>query len=305
MSRLQSMGLPRVLTIAGSDSGGGAGIQADLKTMHQLGVYGMSVVTAVTAQNTLGVVGVEVMSARFVRQQLSAVFDDLGVDAIKTGMLANADIIEAVASMLAQRPECPLVVDPVMVAKGGASLLSPEAVEILGRRLFPLARVVTPNLPEASSIVGYPVRTLEEAEQAARDIAALGPSYVVIKGGHREQPGAVPGEAIDLVYSAPADAVFYFAAPFTVGRNTHGTGCTFSSAIAALLAWGWPVEEAIAGAKAFVSDAILGSQNWKLGRGHGPTSHFASPPSRYRPRPGVMNRYDQGCWATQDERSFR
>lgn len=304
MTGSRSSGLARVLTIAGSDSGGGAGIQADLKTMHQLGVYGMSVITAVTAQNTLGVMGVEAMSATFVQQQLSAVFDDLGVDTLKTGMLANADIVEAVASTLAQRPACPLVVDPVMVAQGGASLLSPEAVEGLRVRLFPLAQVVTPNLPEASAIVGYPVRTVKDAERAARDIAALGPAYVVVKGGHRQEAdGAAPREAVDVVYAASQDAVFYLVAPFTASRNTHGTGCTFSSATAALLARGWEAEEAIAGAKAFVSEAIMGSRNWNLGNGNGPTDHFASPPTRYCPRPRGMNRYDQGRWTVQDERS--
>ncbi len=302
MSSPSSAGIGRVLTIAGSDSGGGAGIQADLKTMHQLGAYGMSVITAVTAQNTMGVVGIEAMPAGFVQQQLSAVFDDFGVDALKTGMLANAGIVEAVASLLAQRPACPLVVDPVMVAKGGASLLSSEAVEGLRVRLFPLAQVVTPNLPEASAIAGYPVRTLSDAERAAHDIAALGPAYVVVKGGHREEAnGAVPGEAVDVIYVAPKDAVFYLAAPFTESRNTHGTGCTFSSAMAALLARGWEVEEAIAGAKAFVSEAIVRSRNWHLGHGNGPTDHFAPPPARYRPQLGAMNRYDQGRWTVQDK----
>jgi hydroxymethylpyrimidine/phosphomethylpyrimidine kinase len=191
-----------------------------------------------------------------------------------------------------------------MVAKGGASLLSPEAVEGLRVRLFPLAHVVTPNLPEASTIVGYPVRTLADAKRAARDIAALGPAYVVVKGGHREEAnGTVPREAIDVVYTASQDAVFYLVAPFTASHNTHGTGCTFSSATAALLARGWEAEEAIAGAKAFVSEAIMGSRNWKLGHGNGPTNHFASPPTRYRPQLGAVNRYDQGRWTVQDERS--
>ncbi len=304
MSGPRRSGIARVLTIAGSDSGGGAGIQADLKTMHQLGAYGMSVITAVTAQNTMGVAGFEAMSAAFVQRQLSAVLDDLGVDAMKTGMLANADIVEAVASMLSQRPACPLVVDPVMVARGGDVLLSPEAVEELRVRLFPLAQVVTPNLPEASTIVGYPVRTVADAERAARDIAALGPAYVVVKGGHRARAnGTVPREAVDVVYVTAKDAIFHLLAPFTASHNTHGTGCTFSSAIAALLARGWEVEEAIAGAKAFVSDAIMGSRDWELGHGNGPTDHFASPPTRYCPKLRAVNRYDQGRWTVQGERS--
>jgi hydroxymethylpyrimidine/phosphomethylpyrimidine kinase len=294
----------RVLTIAGSDSGGGAGIQADLKTMHQLGVYGMSVVTAVTAQNTLGVMGIETMSAAIVEQQVSAVFGDLGVDAVKTGMLASAATVEVVASLLSRGPSLPLVVDPVMVAKGGAPLLSLEAVNGLRTRLFPLARVVTPNLPEASAITGYPVRTISEAERAARDITALGPPYVVVKGGHREESGGMaPHEAMDVVYAAANDTIFYLAASFTPSRNTHGTGCTFSSAIAALLALGWDTEEAIAGAKAFVSEAIRGSKGWNLGHGHGPTDHFAPTPPRFRPLPGVVNRYDRGHWCVDDEGS--
>ena len=304
MNVRSSSGPARVLTIAGSDSGGGAGIQADLKTMHQIGVYGMSVITAVTAQNTMGVAGVETMSAAMVEQQVSAVFDDVGVDAVKTGMLANAEIVEVVTALLNQRPACPLVVDPVMVAKGGAPLLSPEAIQGLRSRLFPLAQVVTPNLPEAAAITGYPVHTLDDAVRAARDIAALGPAYVVVKGGHREETnGTVPREAIDVVYSAVNDTVFYLAAPFTPSRNTHGTGCTFSSATAALLALGWAAEEAIAGAKAFVSEAIAGSRTWNLGHGHGPTDHFAPPPTRYRPRPGAVNRYHQGRWSVHDEGS--
>jgi hydroxymethylpyrimidine/phosphomethylpyrimidine kinase len=294
----------RVLTIAGSDSGGGAGIQADLKTVHQIGLYGMSVVTAVTAQNTVGVTGVETMSAGIVEQQVSAVLDDLGVDAVKTGMLANAEIVAVVASLLAQHPRSPLVVDPVMVAKSGASLLSFDAVEALRTRLFPLAQVVTPNLPEAAAITGYAVHSLDEAEQAAREIAKLGPAYVVVKGGHRgEIDGTLPPDAIDVVYSAANDTVFYLAAPFTPSRNTHGTGCTFSSAVAALLALGWQAEESIAGAKAFVSEAIVGSRTWKLGHGHGPTNHFASPPKRYRPQPERLNWYHQGRWSVHDEGS--
>lgn len=298
MSVRPRSGPARALTIAGSDSGGGAGIQADLKTMHQIGVYGMSVITAVTAQNTMGVIGVETMSTAMVEQQISAVFGDLGVDAIKTGMLANAEIVGVVTSLLAQRPDCPLVVDPVMVAKSGDPLLSPEAVDGLRNRLFSLAQVVTPNLPEASVITGYPVQTLDDAERAARDIAALGPSYVVVKGGHYEETnGTVPRSAIDVVYSAVNDTIFYLAAPFTPSRNTHGTGCTFSSAAAALLALGWDVDEAIAGAKAFVSEAIAGSRTWDLGHGHGPTDHFAPSPMRYRPQAGAINRYHNGRWS--------
>ncbi len=303
MSVRPCSGPARVLTIAGSDSGGGADIQADHKTMHQIGVYGMSVITAVTAQNTMGVAGVATMSAAMVAQQVSAVFDDLGVDAVKTGMLANAEIVGVVASLLAQRPACPLVVDPVMVAKGGDPLLDLEAVDRLRNQLFSLARVVTPNLPEASAITGYPVYTLDDAERAARDIAALGPAYVVVKGGHRAQTdGTAPRDAIDVVYSAVSDTIFYLAAPFTPSRNTHGTGCTFSSAIAALLALGWDEEEAIGGAKAFVSEAIAGSRTWNLGHGHGPTDHFAPPPRRYRPQPRAINRYHQGRWSVHDGR---
>ncbi|PSR23403.1 MAG: bifunctional hydroxymethylpyrimidine kinase/phosphomethylpyrimidine kinase [Sulfobacillus acidophilus] len=289
-------GVPRVLTIAGSDSGGGAGIQADLKTMHQLGVYGMSVVTAVTAQNTEGVFDIQTMPVLSVQRQMRAVWDDLGVDAVKCGMLATAEIVQAVSDWLHHRPTRNLVVDPVMVAKGGAALLAPPAMQYLRERLMPLAEVVTPNLPEAAALVGYPVETLAQANQACHDIAALGPAYVVVKGGHR---AALGGQIIDVVYRRESQTVCYLAAPYIDTPNTHGTGCTFSSALASLLAQGWDTLEAIAGAKAFVSEAILGGSGWTLGHGNGPTNHFAPRPARYRPQWGVVNTYQGGVWQVQ------
>lgn len=289
--------LKRVLTVAGSDSGGGAGIQADLKTMHQLGVYGMSVVTAVTAQNTQGVGGVQAIAGSLVQQQLSAVFDDFGIDAMKTGMLANADIVTVVAAALTRWAHVPIVVDPVMVAKGGTSLLTREAIAAVREQLLPLARVVTPNLPEASALVGYSVISIQEAEQAARDIAAWGPAYVVVKGGHR----GTDTDVVDVVYASGRDAVFYLSSPYIASRNTHGTGCTFSSAVAALLGQGWETEEALAGAKAFVAEAILAAKTWTLGLGYGPISHFALAPRRFYPEWGVINRYENGQWTLRHE----
>jgi hydroxymethylpyrimidine/phosphomethylpyrimidine kinase len=261
--------------------------------MHQLGAYGMSVVTAVTAQNTMGVIGVHTMPVVSVQEQMRAIAEDLGVDAVKTGMLATAQIVDAVSAWLSQQGIRALIVDPVMVAKGGAVLLAPQAIESVRTRLIPLAQVVTPNLPEASAIVGYPVETLAQAKRACRDIAALGPAYVVIKGGHRPAWG---GQIIDVVYESKSQTVFYLAAPFIDTPNTHGTGCTFSSALTALVAQDWDTLEAVAGAKAFVSEAICGAVAWTLGHGHGPTNHFAARPTRYRPQAGVINAYQGGAW---------
>jgi hydroxymethylpyrimidine/phosphomethylpyrimidine kinase len=256
--------VPKALTIAGSDSGGGAGIQADLKTFTAFRVYGMSVITAVTAQNSLGVQGVENLPPAFVARQLRSVLGDLGTDAAKCGMLSTAPIIEAVVGVLAESPVPRLVVDPVMVAKSGDPLLRPDAQKALVERLLPLALVVTPNLPEAGALAGMPVGTRPEMEEAARRIHALGPRHVLVKGGH------LPGDAVDLLWDGRTFQAF--TAPRVDSPSTHGTGCTFSAAIAAGLARGRPLAEAVREAKAYVTRAIR--EGFRLGRGVGQLRHF-------------------------------
>ncbi|MGQ9857377.1 MAG: bifunctional hydroxymethylpyrimidine kinase/phosphomethylpyrimidine kinase [Thermodesulfobacteriota bacterium] len=258
--------MKRVLTIAGSDSGGGAGIQADLKTMTVLGAFGMSAITAVTAQNTLGVQGVMVLPAYSVLEQIRSVLSDIGADAAKTGMLANAEIVRVVAEGLREHKVDLLVVDPVMVAKSGDPLLSPDGVEALCRELLPLAYVVTPNLPEASSLAGIEVRDLEGMQEAARRIHSMGPRNVVVKGGHLE------GDSVDLLFDGKS--VRLFSSPRITNRNTHGTGCTFSAALATFLAQGHGVEHAVAKAKEFVTRAI--ATGLPLGRGCGPTNPYSA-----------------------------
>lgn len=254
------------LTIAGSDSGGGAGVQADLKVFSRFGVYGASALTLVTAQNTLGVQRVHLLPPDLVYAQIASVAQDLPVHAAKTGALGEAAIVERVAEAVVRFGLQPLVVDPVMVAKSGDPLLTPEAVAALKERLFPLAALVTPNRLEAEALLGRPIRTLEEAEEAARDLLALGPQAVLLKGGHLEGE-----EAVDLL--ATQEGVRRFSAPRVRTRNTHGTGCTLSAAIAALLALGRPLEEAVAGAKAYLTRALMTAPS--LGRGHGPLNHLA------------------------------
>ena len=256
--------MKRALTIAGSDSGGGAGIQADLKTFAALGVYGTSALTAVTAQNTLGVTGVQELPPDMVASQIDAVVSDIGADAVKTGMLANSGIIRVVADKVTEHGLSNLVVDPVMVAKGGDPLLQEEAVDALRTLLVPLALVVTPNLPEASVLVGYRVETLEQARRAARDIVGMGSRSVVVKGGHLE------GDAVDVFYDG--NEFREFSSPRVDTTSTHGTGCTFASAIAAGLANGMGVEEAVGQAKAYVTEAIR--RAFPIGSGHGPLNHF-------------------------------
>jgi hydroxymethylpyrimidine/phosphomethylpyrimidine kinase len=254
------MAIPRALSIAGSDSGGGAGIQADLKTFSALGVYGMTAITAVTAQNTAEVTGVVELPPEAVAQQIDAVVTDIGVDAAKTGMLSSAPIIRAVAGRIRHHGIRTLVVDPVMISKSGAALLRPEAVEALRRELLPLALVVTPNLHEAGALLGRQVRTVEEMEEAARALRGLGPSVVVVKGGH------LTGPAADLVDDG--SRLEWLEAPRVHTPHTHGTGCVFSAAITAGLARGLEVREAIRAAKAFITRAI--EHGLPLGRGHGP-----------------------------------
>jgi hydroxymethylpyrimidine/phosphomethylpyrimidine kinase len=256
--------LKRALTIAGSDSGAGAGIQADLKTFAARGVYGTSAITAITAQNTLGVRAVLELPLDLLAAQIDAVMEDIGTDAAKTGMLSSAPIIELVVEKVCQWRIDRLVVDPVMVAKGGDRLLREDAVKALRERLLPLALVLTPNLPEAEVLVGHPVRTRAQMELAAREIAALGVPNVVVKGGHAEGP------PVDLLFDGTAFTEY--SEERIRSRNTHGTGCTFSSAIAAELAKGLSVPEAVGEAKRYLTETIR--QAPEIGGGHGPLNHF-------------------------------
>jgi hydroxymethylpyrimidine/phosphomethylpyrimidine kinase len=257
--------MPTALTIAGSDSGGGAGIQADLKTFAAHGVYGTSAITALTAQNTVGVQGVHVIPDDFVTAQIEAVVSDLGCDAVKTGMLANSTIVEAVAAAVESLELPNLVVDPVMVAKSGDHLLDEEAVHAVRWTLIRLARVVTPNLPEAEVLARMSIASVADMREAARRIAMLKPSAVVIKGGHLNGP-----EVVDLLLE---NGEFHeWIGPRIEGPNTHGTGCTFASAIAAHLAKGASLKDAVPAAKAYVEGAMR--HGIPRGKGHRPLDHF-------------------------------
>ena len=256
--------IAKALTIAGSDSGGGAGIQADLKTFAALGVYGASVITAITAQNTRGVYAIQEIEPAVVAAQIDAVLDDIGAGGVKTGMLSSSSIIEAVAERIRHHRVDNLVVDPVMVAKSGDRLLRAEAITSLKERLLPLALVVTPNVPEAETLVGQPVESDADVEAAAREIVRLGARAVVIKGGHRS------GDAVDVLYDGKEFRAF--RAPRFDTPHTHGTGCTFSAAIAASLAKGMDVVDAVAAAKDYVTGAIAAA--YPIGSGHSPVHHF-------------------------------
>ena len=258
------MGVPKALTVAGSDSGGGAGIQADLKTFSAFRVFGMSVITAVTAQNSVGVTGVHNLPAEFVALQLDVVLDDFGADAVKLGMLSTAPIIRAVAERLAAHGQTRVVLDPVMVAKSGAPLLQPDARAALLEVVLPLAEVVTPNLHEAAVLADMSVKTEIDMEEAARRIHARGPRHVLVKGGH------LADSATDLLYDG--HAFTRFPAPRLDSANTHGTGCTLSAAIAAALAHGTPLVAAVGEAKAYVTAAIR--EGFAAGRGVGVLRHF-------------------------------
>jgi hydroxymethylpyrimidine/phosphomethylpyrimidine kinase len=256
------MRLPIALTIAGSDSGGGAGIQADLKTFAALGVHGASAITAITAQNTVGVTDIFELPPRIVTAQIDAVASDLRIEAAKTGMLASTEIIEAVAAAIQKHGIDMLVVDPVMVAKGGAHLLRDDAVGALRSRLLPLAAVITPNIPEAEVLLGRSITTLDQRREAAVDLLALGPRAVVVKGGHAE------GDAIDVFWDGK-ELVELIATRIDT-RNTHGSGCTFSAAIAARLAAGRQPIDAVRDAKQFITSAI--EFGLEIGQGHGPVN---------------------------------
>ncbi|MDP9264793.1 MAG: bifunctional hydroxymethylpyrimidine kinase/phosphomethylpyrimidine kinase [Chloroflexota bacterium] len=265
MSRL------RLLTIAGSDSSGGAGIQADLKTFASLGAYGMSVITALTAQNTLGVAGVYPVDPRFVAAQLDAVCSDVGVDAAKTGMLFSADVIRAVAAGVRRWRLSRLVVDPVMVATSGDRLLEEDAVAAMVADLLPLAAVVTPNLPEAEVLADHPIADREDLERAARAIAGHGAATVLIKGGHRAVPGASgDGEANDWLWDGTS--LITIEGPRIATTSTHGTGCTLSAAIAVRLAAGDDPRSACIAAKEYLAGALSHAE--PLGSGRGPVDHL-------------------------------
>ena len=264
MSALSAKRVARAMTIAGSDSGGGAGIQADLKTFAALGVYGTSVITAVTAQNTLSVDGIAEIPADMVATQIDTVMCDIGTDAVKTGMLAHSGIIEAVSERIEALQIPNVVVDPVMVAKSGDRLLREEAIDAYRSRLLPRALVVTPNVPEAEALTDMTIETDEDAIRAAKAITGMGTKWVVIKGGHREGP------VKDILCSE--EAVHEFVSERIQSKNTHGTGCTFASAIAAHLARGCSVEKAVSQAKEYVSAAIEAA--YPVGQGHGPLNHF-------------------------------
>ncbi|MBJ6128345.1 bifunctional hydroxymethylpyrimidine kinase/phosphomethylpyrimidine kinase [Microvirga splendida] len=256
------------VSIAGSDSGGGAGIQADLKTFSALGVYGASVIAALTAQNTLGVQGIHDVPPAFVAQQIDSVFCDLAVDAVKIGMLSQPAAIEAVAQGLERHGATQVVLDPVMVAASGDQLLAPEAVDALRRVLLPMTFLVTPNLPEAAALLDEPLAQDEQAMcQQAERILALGPKAVLVKGGH-----ATGVESTDILMDA--QGMRRFVAPRIDTRNTHGTGCTLSSAITAGLAKGLPLADAVAAGKDFISAAIKASNGLQIGQGRGPVHHF-------------------------------
>lgn len=258
--------IARVLIVAGSDSSGGAGIQADLKTVSAMGAYGMTAITALTAQNTTGVFGIVETDPEFVVLQMRVCFEDVGCDAIKTGMLSSTRIIRAVVEEIRKHPEVPVVVDPVMISKSGSALLDPQAVESLKRDLLPLAAVVTPNLDEAGALSGWAIDNLDQMKAAAREIHGFGAQNVVVKGGHLE------GDAVDVLFDGQRFVEFPAARILT--RGGHGTGCIFASAIATGLAMGNPLRESIALAKEFVTAAIR--EGLPLGRGHGPANPMHS-----------------------------
>jgi hydroxymethylpyrimidine kinase/phosphomethylpyrimidine kinase len=259
------MTIPRVLTIAGSDSGGGAGIQADIKTITVLGGFGMTVITALTAQNTTGVQGVLDIPVEFIERQFDSVLSDIGVDAAKTGMLSSSEIIRTVVRKIKEYRIERLVVDPVMVAKGGAHLLRDEARKSLINDLLPLALVATPNVPEAAALCGHTIESVDDMKKAARTIGGMGARNVVVKGGH------LAGDAVDILFDG--NDFHIFSVERVATGDTHGTGCTYSAAIATALASGQTVYGAVESAKRYITAAIRNSL--RLGSGHGPTNHLA------------------------------
>ena len=262
--------IPNVLSIAGSDPSGGAGIQADIKAISANGAFAMAAITALTAQNTQGVTAIHLVPPDFVKGQIAAIFEDIRVDAVKIGMIANAGIAAAVAQSLQAKTGIPIVLDPVMIAKGGAALLQADAVNTLRDALLPLATLLTPNLPEAAHLLGTkPATTRAEMAAQGRALCAIGPQAVLLKGGHLGS-----AESPDCLVTT--DAVTWFEAARTHTVNTHGTGCTLSSALAAQLAHGRTSTAATAAAKSYVANAIAHADALSVGSGHGPTHHFAT-----------------------------
>ena len=259
----------RVLTIAGSDSGGGAGIQADLKTFAANGCYGMSAITALTAQNTQGVSGIHAVPVDFVAGQLDAVLSDIGADAVKIGMLFSPELIERVARKLGEYRVRRIVLDPVMVAQSGDKLLQDDAVEALKEHLIPQAELLTPNLPEASVLLGRRIERSDELPGAAADLAKLGCRNVLVKGGHLEGE-----DSDDYLHLGGEERIVRLPGARLETRNNHGTGCTLSSAIAAFLARGEGVEAAVRRAKEYITEAIRAGADYRIGHGHGPVHHF-------------------------------
>ena len=259
----------KVLTIAGSDSGGGAGIQADLKTFSAIGCYGMSVITALTAQNTQGVNAIHAVPPAFAVEQIEAVLSDIGADAIKIGMLYSAELIEAVAQALKKQGSQKIVLDPVMVAQSGDKLLQDDAIEAIKENLMPLADVVTPNIPEASVLTGRSLNRREDIESAAETLAKYGSRSILIKGGHGDER-----KSTDLLFLAGENRFVSLEADRIETRNNHGTGCTLSSAIASYMAKGNDVEKSVQMAKEFMNHAIAAGAAYRIGHGHGPVHHF-------------------------------
>lgn len=262
----------RALTIATSDSGGGAGIQADLKAFSAMGCYGMSALAALTAQNTTAVTGIHALPTEFVAKQIDTVIEDLGVDAVKIGMLFNSEIIDTVADRLQDHGIENIVVDPVMVAKSGAKLIEDNAIYTLKKHLFPLSKNITPNLPEAETLLNTKIEDRSHMESAARKLLEYGPESVLLKGGHFSEENSVDC----LVLSEPEEGndIYWYVSERIHTKNTHGTGCTLSSAIAAGLAKGLPLSQSVREAKDYITGAIKAGSEYKIGEGHGPLHHF-------------------------------
>ncbi|MBN1416125.1 MAG: bifunctional hydroxymethylpyrimidine kinase/phosphomethylpyrimidine kinase [Bacteroidales bacterium] len=259
----------KVLTIAGSDSGGGAGIQADIKTISACGCYAMSAITAITVQNTIGVSGVYPVPLEAISGQISAVLDDIGADAIKIGMLHSSETIKIVTKTLDTYAVKNIVLDPVMVATSGDKLLQDEAIETLKSQLIPVARVITPNIPEAEILLGKKIQTRKEMSQMARELSLNKKVSVLLKAGH-----LTADELVDIFYNAEEDQIFALKSKRIFTKNTHGTGCTLSSAIASFLALGLPLNDAVKKAKEYIDRAIVSGAGYALGKGHGPVHHF-------------------------------
>jgi len=270
----------RVLSIAGSDSGGGAGIQADLKTFSALGCYGMTAITALTAQNTLGVRGIHAVPPAFLKAQLQAVIEDIGVDAVKIGMLHSPEVVKVVAWAINHYQLQNVVLDPVMVATSGDRLIEQDTVEVLRQELFPLVSVITPNLDEAALLLGRAVECADQLEQAATDLLAMGARSVLLKGGH------LPGQAVVDVLAEAGQPWLHLRSERIASKNVHGTGCTLSSAIAAYLALGLPLRQAVQQARVYILAAIAAGATVETGLGHGPLNHgFAPVPLHFITKP--------------------